>query len=194
MARGRPRAFDVDQALDSAMRVFWSKGFAATSLDDLTQATGLSRPSLYAAFGNKAELFEASLDRFLNVEVGGELAALADPALPAQRALKWSTDLTCRRLSRTEAPHGCMVAQAVADAPTLEPEIQAAVEKIVSAMEQAFFARTKDTARARLAVSTIVGLGALARTRLRPDFLQDAFAALQASLALPPTAAAQTRD
>jgi len=63
---GRPRAFDPDEALDQAMRVFWSKGYEGTSLTDLTDAMGINRPSLYAAFGNKEELFRKAFDRYLN--------------------------------------------------------------------------------------------------------------------------------
>ena len=51
--RGRPRAFEPETALNQAMDVFWKDGFAATSLDDLSAATGLNRPSLYGAFGDK---------------------------------------------------------------------------------------------------------------------------------------------
>ena len=54
---GRPRAFDTDLALDQAMQLFWRKGFLGTSLSDLTEAMGINRPSLYAAFGNKEALF-----------------------------------------------------------------------------------------------------------------------------------------
>ena len=63
-ARGRPREFDADKALDRAMRVFWRKGFLSASLTDLTRAMRVSRPSLYAAFGNKEELFRRALERY----------------------------------------------------------------------------------------------------------------------------------
>jgi AcrR family transcriptional regulator len=62
--RGRPREFDADKVLDRVMRVFWRKGFLGASLTDLTRATGISRPSLYAAFGNKEELFRKALERY----------------------------------------------------------------------------------------------------------------------------------
>src|ERR1700712_2309272 len=63
-ARGRPREFCVDEALASALRVFWSKGYEGASLTDLTEAMGITRPSLYSAFGNKESLFRKALDLY----------------------------------------------------------------------------------------------------------------------------------
>jgi AcrR family transcriptional regulator len=63
-ALGRPRAFDAEKALDCAMQVFWQKGYLGTSLSDLTDAMGINRPSLYAAFGNKKSLFRKALNRY----------------------------------------------------------------------------------------------------------------------------------
>src|SRR6202163_786483 len=60
----RPRSFDPDEALDLARDVFWQKGFQSTSLDNITTATGLAKPSLYAAFGDKNALFLKVLDRY----------------------------------------------------------------------------------------------------------------------------------
>src|ERR1700688_958751 len=60
----RRRSFDPDEALDLARDVFWRKGFQGTSLDDITAATGLAKPSLYAAFGDKNALFLQVLDRY----------------------------------------------------------------------------------------------------------------------------------
>ena len=64
MAIGRPRAFDMDQALDRALEVFWRKGYEGTTICDLTAAMGINPPSLYAAFGNKEGLFRKALDRY----------------------------------------------------------------------------------------------------------------------------------
>ncbi len=64
MAIGRPRAFDMDQALDRALDVFWRKGYEGASICDLTAAMGINPPSLYAAFGNKEGLFRKALDRY----------------------------------------------------------------------------------------------------------------------------------
>jgi TetR/AcrR family transcriptional repressor of nem operon len=60
----RQREFNKEQALEAAMEVFWSKGFEAASLSDLTAEMGIQRPSLYAAFGDKKELFESALRRY----------------------------------------------------------------------------------------------------------------------------------
>jgi len=64
MANGRPREFDTEQALDLAMELFWRKGYEGTSLSDLTDTLGITRPSLYAAFGNKEKLFRTILKRY----------------------------------------------------------------------------------------------------------------------------------
>jgi AcrR family transcriptional regulator len=64
--RGRPRAFDLDAALERAMNVFWAKGYEGASLSELTRAMRINRPSLYAAFGNKEQLFRRVLDRYVN--------------------------------------------------------------------------------------------------------------------------------
>jgi AcrR family transcriptional regulator len=61
---GRPRDFDLDEALDRAMRLFWRNGYLGTSISDLTEAIGISRASLYAAFGSKEELYQKALDRY----------------------------------------------------------------------------------------------------------------------------------
>ena len=62
--RGRPRAFDRDAALESATRLFWIKGFGATSISDLTEAMGIGSPSLYAAFGSKEALYAEALRHY----------------------------------------------------------------------------------------------------------------------------------
>jgi AcrR family transcriptional regulator len=64
MAIGRPREFDIDTALDHALRVFWRLGYEGASMAELTEAMGITKPSLYAAFGNKEELFRKALDRY----------------------------------------------------------------------------------------------------------------------------------
>ncbi len=62
---GRKRSFDKTEALEKAMRVFWDNGFAGTSVADLTEALAINKPSLYAAFGNKEQLFNAALTHYV---------------------------------------------------------------------------------------------------------------------------------
>lgn len=75
--RGRPRAFDEDAALDEALALFWRLGFQGASLAELTQAMGLSKPSLYAAFGDKEALYLRALERYVQGRVADKVAALA---------------------------------------------------------------------------------------------------------------------
>src|SRR5207249_2480008 len=77
--RGRPRTFDPNLALDRALEVFWRKGYEGASLSDLTKATGINRPSLYAAFGNKENLFRLALDRYIAGPIAYFREALAEP-------------------------------------------------------------------------------------------------------------------
>src|SRR4028118_8402 len=77
--KGRPREFCVEQALAAALGVFWTKGYEGSSLSDLTQAMGITRPSLYAAFGNKEELFRKALDLYEREKLAYVSEALAAP-------------------------------------------------------------------------------------------------------------------
>ena len=88
-ARGRPREFDVEEALAAALRVFWTKGYEGASLTDLTEAMGITRPSLYAAFGNKEDLFKRALDLYETEKLAYVRSALEAPTARgvAQRLL-----------------------------------------------------------------------------------------------------------
>jgi TetR/AcrR family transcriptional regulator, copper-responsive repressor len=76
--RGRPRQYDPDQALAKAASAFWKGGYAGTSLDDLAAATGMNRPSLYAAFGDKRDLYLKTLERYQRKSRAKTLELLAD--------------------------------------------------------------------------------------------------------------------
>jgi AcrR family transcriptional regulator len=75
-SRGRPRAYDPAVALDSAAELFWAKGFADTSLDDLSSSMGMGRPSIYNAFGDKETLFLRALERFRDTIASAPLRAM----------------------------------------------------------------------------------------------------------------------
>ena len=108
-ARGRPRSFNKDRALDAALRVFWEKGYEGASLSDLTEAMGINRPSLYAAFGDKAALFRQVLDRYEHGPVAFIAEALHEAT--ARAAVERMLKGTVAALSRPHAPHGCLYVQ-----------------------------------------------------------------------------------
>ena len=104
--RGRPREFCVDQALGAALRVFWSKGYEGASLTDLTDAMGITRPSLYAAFGNKEALFRKALDLYEHEKLAYMEAALEAPTARgvAERLLRGALEMQ----TSGSDPRGCL--------------------------------------------------------------------------------------
>lgn len=104
--RGRPREFCVDAALVAALRVFWSKGYEGASMTDLTEAMGITRPSLYAAFGNKEALFRKALDLYEREKLG-----YMDTALEASTARGVAERLLQGALENQTSssdPRGCL--------------------------------------------------------------------------------------
>src|SRR5216117_4363032 len=107
--RGRPRAFDPDAALERAMHVFWAKGYEGASLSDLTRAMRINRPSLYAAFGNKEELFRKVLDRYVNGPLAYFGKALAAPK--ARDVIEQIFLGAARMAGDPRFPSGCLMVQ-----------------------------------------------------------------------------------
>jgi AcrR family transcriptional regulator len=132
--RGRPPEYDRDRVLDAAMRLFWAKGYEATSIADLAQATGLHPPSLYGAFGCKEALFRAVVRRYGDGPAGAIGAALAEPTAEAAiaRALR---EAVLAATSET-GPHGCLCSLTTAD-----PGAEAVVAEQRRATEAALRAR-----------------------------------------------------
>jgi AcrR family transcriptional regulator len=103
---GRPRAFDIEKALERALQVFWEKGYEGTSLSDLTEAMGINRPSLYAAYGNKEALFRKALDRYVQRTMAFVRDAINEPTARgvAERLLRSAADMVTHRRN----PRGCL--------------------------------------------------------------------------------------
>jgi AcrR family transcriptional regulator len=106
---GRPRAFDADVALERAMHVFWAKGYEGAALSDLTQAMRINRPSLYAAFGNKEQLFRKALDRYVNGPLAYFGQALAAPK--ARDVIEQIFLGAAKMAGDPRIPAGCLMVQ-----------------------------------------------------------------------------------
>ena len=142
--RGRPREFCVDHALAEALRVFWEKGYEGTSLNDLTDAMGITRPSLYAAFGNKESLFRKALDLYEKEKLAYIRKALEQPTARqvAEIMLRGSVD----NVTSYNEPHGCM---GVITSVACGPESQSVREEVVKRGDAGKRALTERFVRAK---------------------------------------------
>jgi len=109
MGMGRPRAFNAEQALDQALAVFWQKGYEGASLPDLTAAMGINRPSMYAAFGNKEELFRKALERYTQKSREAMKEALAAPTV--RGAMETLLFNKAESVGCPTSPKGCLLVQ-----------------------------------------------------------------------------------
>ncbi|MEI7142966.1 TetR/AcrR family transcriptional regulator [Pectobacterium brasiliense] len=110
-AKGRPRAFDREKALEKATRLFWHKGFSATSMSDLTAAMGIGSPSLYAAFGSKEELYAEAV-RYYAEHYGPRVWAGFDSAQTARDAVQaylMDSAAALTSVNGSGDPLGCML-------------------------------------------------------------------------------------
>jgi AcrR family transcriptional regulator len=107
MPSGRVRQFDADEALDRALDVFWARGYEGATLPELTKAMGISRPSLYAAFGNKEQLFHKALDRY---QTGPQSFVSEALKKPTARAVADAIFSGFGRMQRDRSgSRGCMI-------------------------------------------------------------------------------------
>lgn len=133
---GRPRTFDADQVLERVRRVFMEKGFSGASLDDLAAAAGLNRPSLYAAFGNKEQLYIHVL-RHYGARILTALNGVLSDVGPIEQRLRRVFTGAINLYTAPPHPPGCLiVGTAAAESPT-HPDIASAARDLIGAMEQA---------------------------------------------------------
>jgi TetR/AcrR family transcriptional repressor of nem operon len=172
---GRSKEFDDSQALEAALRVFWRKGYEGTSIQDLVDATGVNRASLYETFGNKHDLFMKSIGRF-SAEQSVDRATVGFPPGIARirAALRWAADQTATDV------RGCMIVNAIVELGAEDHEMRSLGRSAREHLES-FFARSladaesrgevrpgRDrTALARLLTNTVFGLRVTAKTQ--PD-------------------------
>jgi AcrR family transcriptional regulator len=106
--RGRPRSFDRDAALDQAVQLFWSKGYEATSISDLTAALGIGVRSLYTAFGDKKALFDEVVEAY-SIRYGGWIARALAEEPTAKQAIARILHEAAEEHTRPGRPRGCML-------------------------------------------------------------------------------------
>ena len=138
--RGRPRAYQPDVALGKALDLFRKDGFAATSLDDLSAATGMNRPSLYGAFGDKRELFIKSYQRYRE-DARAAMAGIFRDELPIRQRLAriYAVALDIY-LSGDAGPRGCFTVMTAASEAVSDPDIRAMVLEGFAELDKAFAA------------------------------------------------------
>src|ERR1700738_1411473 len=138
--RGRPRAYQPEVALGKALDLFRKDGFAATSLDDLSAATGMNRPSLYGAFGDKRELYIKSYARY-RADARAAMVDIFREELPIRKRLAriYAVALDVY-LSGEAGPRGCFTVMTAASEAVFDPEIGAMVLEGFSELDRAFAA------------------------------------------------------
>jgi len=124
--RGRPLSFDRDAALETAMHVFWERGYEAASISDLTSAMGITPPSLYTAFGDKEQLFLEAIERYaLGYGSAGARALQEEPS--ARAAIeRWLLE-AANELTQPCHPRGCMVVMAATNCSAAAERVQGAL-------------------------------------------------------------------
>jgi AcrR family transcriptional regulator len=177
--RGRPRAYEPDIALGKALDLFRKDGFAATSLDDLSAATGMNRPSLYGAFGDKRELYIKSYTRYRADARAAMLEIFRDEMPIRERLARIYAVALDIYLSGESGPRGCFTVMTAASEAVFDPDIRAMVLEGFSELDKAFaacFRQAKENGElpasadpnvlAQLASATIHTIAIRARARV----------------------------
>jgi len=177
--RGRPRSYEPEVALGKALDLFRRQGFAATSLDDLSEATGMNRPSLYGAFGDKRELYIKSYQRYRD-DARASMTEIFRQEMPLRQRLE--SIFACALniyLSGETGPRGCFTVVTAASEAVSDPDIRAMVLDGLSELDKAFancFRRAKEKGElpesadpavlAQLASATVHSIAIRARARV----------------------------
>jgi len=181
----RPREFDIDAALEAAMQTFWAKGYGATSVDDLCQTTGLGRSSLYAAFGDKREVYLRALDRY-EQRAAARLADALSARLPIRKSISAFLHRIIDEIVAGPGRRGCFIGNCAAELPRGDREAASHVRRSLARVEKEFceafaHARTRGeiaggsdvTALARFFTAGIQGLRLVGKANPDRKALED---------------------
>jgi TetR/AcrR family transcriptional repressor of nem operon len=131
--RGRPRKFDEDAVLAAAARVFWEKGYHSASIDDLCEATGVLRGSLYGAFGDKRGLLLAALMRYGEGRIA-RLAESLESSEPGRETIRQALLYYTRTVSDLNGPRACFITNTALELLPQEREVGALIQQIFRRM------------------------------------------------------------
>jgi TetR/AcrR family transcriptional repressor of nem operon len=191
----RTRVYDRDHLLRRSMELFWARGFAGVSIDDIVEATGVSRSSLYAAFPDKTALFAAVLEHYLGAVTRTNLERLDEGDNAAAAIRRFFAHIAAERPRASAPAHGCLLTNTAAELGA-EPET---VARLVSGafrrMEKALARRLEQARRqgdlsasidprrfARQLVALLQGLRVMSRLGMEPRVLRDAVTSALAPL------------
>src|ERR1700755_3106540 len=124
----RPRKFDETDVVAGARDEFWTRGYAATSVDDLTSVTGLGKGSLYGAFGDKHSLYLRALDDYIGTSMDTVRKELRDPAHSAYDRLVRHLRGQVRAIAADKELRGCMMAKSAAELSSVDDYVERAVD------------------------------------------------------------------
>jgi TetR/AcrR family transcriptional regulator, copper-responsive repressor len=141
--RGRPRAYDPEAALKQAIEAFWKTGYSGTSLDDLSAATSMNRPSLYAAFGDKQALYLKALDRYWQLGYVAMREALAYDRPLAEALMRVYQKALSTYFSGKGQPRGCFAIGTATTEAVEDQRIRAALAQGLRNLDEAFEARIR---------------------------------------------------
>jgi TetR/AcrR family transcriptional regulator, transcriptional repressor for nem operon len=183
----RSCAYDRDDLLRCATALFWERGFAGTSVDDVVRATGVSRSSLYAAFPDKSALFLAALEHYLDTVTRAKLEQLSRGGRAAPAIKQFLLDIAEERPSANAPAHGCLLTNTAVEIGAGEEEIAELVRKAFARLERALAARLDQAQQqgdlgadadpkqfARQLVALIQGLRVMTRLGVEPRVARDA--------------------
>lgn len=125
----RPRTFDEDDVIAAAREEFWNRGYAATSVDDLTAATGLGKGSLYGAFGDKHTLYLRALDDYIASSLAAVRATLCDPRYVAYDRLARHIRSQVKAIAADKDRRGCLMAKSAAELAGTDDVVEQKVER-----------------------------------------------------------------
>ncbi|MBX9588062.1 MAG: TetR/AcrR family transcriptional regulator [Hyphomonadaceae bacterium] len=183
----RPCAYDRDNLLRRATALFWERGFAGTSVDDVVQATGVSRSSLYTVFPDKTALFLAALEHYLDTVTRAKLERLAQGGRAALAIKRFLLDVADERPSAYAPAHGCLLTNTAVEVGAGEEEIAELVRKAFARLERALTVRLEEARQqgdlsvgtepkrfARQLVALVQGLRVMTRLGTEPGVARDA--------------------